>query len=140
MEILNLTVILRDDETPLAMDILSGRIKTLVLPYYFPHAEVEKFALIVTGDRPGVALISVKEIYHDHLGDLLINFKSMHDIAPYKEMILREADEDHNTERIFTIIEIGEIEMLSMDFKENLNARYLRGELREEEETEIYGC
>jgi len=136
MDVLNLAVILESGETRIAKDIFSGKLKTLVLPYYFPHADAERFLLVVKGETPGVGLVKVSDSpSYASLENLLRN-AAADGLADYAPMLRKEHDENSEVSRICTIIKIGKVTPIPMNSAEVQHSSYLQGDLTEEGDTE----
>ena len=135
MEFGNLYVLFGKDEEPLAKDIMAGRAAKVVLPYKFTCGKSKEFLIVAEDMKPCLAIAKITNVSYATLEDLLVNAVA-DGLGSYFPMLGEALAEDSNVERIFTIIDVGEVIPVPMDFVGNLASRYLKGELTEEGDTE----
>ncbi len=136
MKFYDLAVRLSEGEASLAKDIFSGTLKKMVLPYAFPFADVREFLLVATGPNPGLAVATVANVSHASLDDILADLGGDAALRRYEDLLLEELHTDSDVERIFTIVEIVNVEVVPTDHASELARRYFAGDLVEEGDTE----
>jgi hypothetical protein len=138
MEVLNLAIIFELGESYLAQDLFSasgsGKNKSTFVPYPIP-LDLKEFLVVARGARPQTAIAKASRLSQLSMGDLR-NHASALGLRDYYPIIKRELETDRDEKRIATVIEVESVEILPMEMAELIHSSYLRGDLREERDTE----